>query len=180
MEKLNDNTKAAIYYQLITGCKDKAVLFQIAEGKERYNKLTDKSKPVTVHKWYNTRPVQRAINEIRFELEQKKAFLIEEGKRIERNETAKKEGLQLQGERINFLNPDEFLKFANIQANEIQDEKERRAYLEMIAKLMNYKDKEGTETEQIKAYLPINCHNCELYKRCKSCKFDICPIDPTA
>lgn len=68
------------------------------------------------------------------------------------------------------------MKFASLKANELQDEKDRRAYLEMIAKLMNYKDKDQEEQEQIRAYLPETCENCELYKRCSVCSFGSCPV----
>ena len=74
----------------------------------------------------------------------------------------------METEGINFLNLDEFLKYANNQANNIQDEKEKRAWVEMIGKYMNFKESDEQE-QQIKAYLPVVCSDCEIYKRCSDC-----------
>ena len=76
---------------------------------------------------------------------------------------------------VNFLNPDEFLQFANSQANEITDEKERREYLKMIANLLNYKESDNAETEIQRFYTPVCCSECEIYNKCKACNLPECP-----
>ena len=176
LKDLTPATQAAIYYHVVGGCNDFHVLFKIAEGEKRYNELKGNGKAVTVSKWKLSNVISDAIQELKYKIE------IEDRKKIDlylqerETEGRQREPEQTNLEGINFLDPDQFLQFANQQANTITDEKERRAYLEMIAKLMNYKDKDSEEQEQIKAYLPVNCENCELYKRCKACNLDRCPI----
>ena len=75
----------------------------------------------------------------------------------------------------NFLNLDEFLTYANKQANTIQDEKERRNWVELIGKYMNFKEKEDETTETKRYYIMKTCETCEIYQRCKGCDVSCCP-----
>ena len=57
LDMIKDLTKpqqAAIYFHVVGGCNEWADLFQIAEGKERYNNLKDSAKGQTVSRWKNT------------------------------------------------------------------------------------------------------------------------------
>ena len=175
MDILNDKEKAAILYHVFTGCKDRAILFEIAEGENRLNKLKDSSKTQTFYNWYNSQKIQDGIKEITYQVEKIKKEYAD--KVIQDRETETREGQQkrLNKENVNFLNPEEFLKFANDQANEIQDEKERREYLKMIANLMNYKESDQEQTDIQRFYTPVLCESCEIYNRCKNCKMPECP-----
>jgi hypothetical protein len=174
-KELTTREQAAIVLHVVEDFNDWHELFKIAEGDERYNKMNYNSQKTTVAKWKNSDRIQNAIRDykykVRIQEEEKKKKYIEDWQREATEGT--KPGTTSQD--INFLNPEEFLQFANLQANNLKDEKDRRAYLEMIAKLMNYKDSEG-ETEQIKAYLPIICQDCDLYKRCEACTLSVCPV----
>lgn len=180
MKPLTDTEKAAICYHIFAGCNDRAVLFLIAEGEERYKKLKPNSLKTTCNNWFNSHRIQEGMKEFKLIQEDRENRKLEEIRRkeepSEETEPSKREAKTTQAEAVNFLDPDEFLKFANLKANEIQDEKERRSYLEMIAKLMNYKDKDEEQQEQIKAYLPMICEKCELYKRCSACSLSSCPV----
>lgn len=180
MKDLNETQKAALLYYVFTGETDRHIIYRIAEGYEKYNRLTDKSKNTAVSRWFNSPLIKDGINEITYLIEKRfdeirqKAIL--KAQSVE-TETPKREQPKVQpNEDTNFLNLDEFLKYANSQANTIQDEKERRAWVEMIGKYMNFKESDEQE-QQIKAYLPMICQDCELYKRCKGCKFDVCPVE---
>ena len=179
MEDLTRAEKAALYFQIIERCDDWKQVYSIAIGEDRFNKLTDKTKNTNTSRWKVSHRIQKAREEIERNFnardEDLKRKAVEAAANGETEGPAKK-AVSMSSEDINFLDPDQFLQFANQQANTITDEKERRAYLEMIAKLMNYKDKDSEEQEQIKAYLPVNCESCELYRRCKSCNLDRCPI----
>lgn len=177
LKNLTPAQQAAIYLHVVGGFKDWAELFQIAEGKERYNNLTDKSKRQTVSKFKRSDPINEGIQELRHILSLKEKEIREDERRQAESETNKGSNLSDLNENINFLNLDEFLQYANQQANNISDEKEKRAWVEMIGKYMNFKESEEGETEQIKAYLPIQCYSCELKKRCEACKFDVCPVE---
>lgn len=178
LKDLTPAQQAAIYLHVVGNFNDWIELFQIAEGKERYYNLTDKSKRQTVSKFKRSDHINEGIQELRYILGIKEKEIREDERQrmieAEATEGDEKSGLN---DSINFLDPEQFLQFANKQANSIKDEKERRAYLEMIAKLMNYKDKEGEETEQVKAYLPLQCYSCVLKKRCEACQYEVCPIE---
>jgi hypothetical protein len=176
MESLTDLELAAICYHVETGCKNNFVLFKIAEGEIRYNKLSEKSLKTTVSNWFKSHKIQEGIKQYKLIQEQRQKEIIDKYISSLDPETEKPQKKTTNPEDVNFLNLDEFLRYANEQANNIKDEKEKRAWVEMIGKYMNFKESETDETEQIKAYLPVNCQDCELYKRCKGCKFDICPV----
>lgn len=181
MEKITNQEKAALYLHIIENYNDWQELFKISGRSKKANEMKPTVLAVTASRWKNSEPVQNAIRIMRMDLEDRKKA-IEQKAIQEENTRRKTEAGELVGpsgvnEEINFLDPDQFLQFANQQANQITDEKERRAYLEMIAKLMNYKDKDEAEQEQIRAYLPIVCDSCELRRRCESCKLDICPVE---
>lgn len=177
MENLTDREKAAVIMHVFTGESNRQILFAVADEKNRITKITSSSYKTIASNWFKSHKIQTAIKyyqdqKQQYDSEIIKKYLLEN--QTEETEPTKIEPSLLSSEAVNFLDPESFLAFANQKANEITDEKERRAYLEMIAKLMNYKDKEEGETEVLRAYLPLQCYSCELKKRCESCKFANC------
>jgi hypothetical protein len=176
MKELTESEKAAIVYYVYTGCKDRKKLYIIAYGPEKANKLTEKSLPVILSKWFNSHKIQDGI---RLYQEQKKIDerrIIEEFQRNQETESTNGTTKPPTAEDINFLDPEEFLKHANQVANSCKDEKERRAWLEMIAKYMGYKDQNDSENTEIKRYYIMKtCETCEIYNKCRSCPVDVCP-----
>ena len=176
MEKITIQDKAAIYYHVFANCNDIQTLYKIAKGDERFNKLSDSSKKSSPSIWWN----KAHIKELRKQILTIQGVQENELKTKWNNEREKEapEGAKELPplESVNFLNLDEFLQYANKQANKIHDEKERRAWVEMIGKYMNFKDSDETETDIMRAYVPIICENCELKKKCSACKFEVCPV----
>lgn len=177
LKDLTPAQQAAIYLHVVGGFNDWAELFQIAEGKDRYNNLTDKSKRQTVSKFKLSDAINEGIQELRYILSLKEKQIREDERKSLDTEARTAKEYDPINEKTNFLNLDEFLQYANQQANKIADEKEKRAWVEMIGKYMNFKESEEGETEQIKAYLPIQCYSCELRKRCEACKYESCPVE---
>jgi hypothetical protein len=176
MENLNDFERAAIALHVYTGCNDRKTLFKIAVGEIRYNKLKDTSLNTTVSNWYNSHKIQTAIKEFRIIQEQKENERLAEHLKELETESDKSDFKKIESQDINFLDPEQFLKHANEQANRIKDDKERRSWLEMIAKLMNYKEANDQETTEIKRfYIMKTCENCEIYQKCKGCNLSNCP-----
>lgn len=176
MKDLTLLEESAVCFHVMGKCNDRTLLFKIACGEERFNRLKEKSKIVTVNRWFNSVKIQDAIRfyktiQERQNEEFKKNILL--SLETEQKET---EPTKPDESSINFLNLDQFLKYANEQANNITDDKEKRAWVEMIGKYMNFKESDEGETEQIKAYLPLQCYSCELKKRCERCKFEVCPV----
>lgn len=175
MKELTESEKAAIVYHVYTGCKDRKKLYIIAYGPEKANKLTEKSLPVILSKWFNSHKIQDGI---RLYQEQKKIDerrIIEEHERTREIESINGTTKPPTTEEINFLDPEEFLKHANQVANSCKDEKERRNWLEMIAKLMNYKEQNDNESTEIKRYYIMKtCETCEIYAKCATCPVDVC------
>ena len=180
IHSVNPQTLAALYLYIFGGCEDMHEIFKIAESSERYEKLKITSRASTVSNWLKSHKIQTAINEIKqiktayentiIEAERAK---IQEGREIE---NTKPKAPEIAPDEINFLDLDNFLTEANKQANKITDEKERRAWLEMIAKYMSFKDRNDSETTEIKRfYTPIECEKCILYNKCKVCTVSDCP-----
>ena len=165
--------QAAILLHLIEGINDRRTLFEIANDETRVNKLrtNEKSFKTTSSNWFKSHKIQEGIKYFKNLLEEKKNKVVQEVLNSS-DDTAHREPAKAkpEPEKVNFLNPDEFLKFANSQANEITDEKERREYLKMIANLMNYKEGDQEQTDIQRFYTPVTCLDCAIYNKCKGCK----------
>ena len=171
-KELTPQQQAAIYLHVFGGVKDRKILYAIAEGPEKLSKWKDTSVNMSLSKWFNSKHIQDGITAAKFWIHQHD----EQVKEIEA-ERAKREGEKTPKEAVNFLDLDEFLNYACEQANAIKDEKERRAWVELIGKYKNFREGENTEEDtQIRAYLPVSCEDCELKKRCKACIYDVCPV----
>lgn len=176
LKDLTPAQQAAIYLHVVGGFNDWPELFQIAEGKERYNKLTDKSKRQTVSKFKLSDAINEGIQDLRYILSLKEKKIREDERKALETETRKNEKGETINDKTNFLDRDEFLKYLNDRANEIQDDKTRNDILKMLSDNLRYKDTERDENNEIQRfYTPVNCENCEIYNRCKSCKVSECP-----
>jgi hypothetical protein len=158
-------------------------LYQLANGIDKYNSLTDKTKQKAVSTWKNSIKIVEGLKSIEYEYRRKEEEQREQITEEVRNQLAGEETEPRKGatkkantEQTDFLNRDEFLKFLNTRANEITDDKLRNDILKMLSDNMRYKEseKEG-ETEIQRFYTPITCENCPIYNKCKSCKVDQCP-----
>ena len=162
--KLDPATQAALLYHVVFNFNDKIELYKIANTPQKYESYTDKSKSVILSNWWRSEAVQAGIIDLKYILEDKVNKEIERA--IKEIENEKMKGSNRSKDEVNFLNLDEFLQYANEQANKINDEKERRAWVEMIGKYMNFRENDE-ETEQIKAYTPLICSDCPLYQEAK-------------
>lgn len=164
-EKISELEKHAVKYMVLTGCKDRSVIYQLANNPDKFNKLTDNSKKVTISRWFKREDIQEQINiEIYNHERQKKEFIDN----ILDNET-KENTLQPQTKQpinqVNFLDRDQFLEFLNARANEITDDKLRNDILKMLSDNLRYKDGENDENNEIQRfYTPLLCKDCQLYK----------------
>lgn len=100
LKDLTPAQQAAIYLHVVGGFNDWPELFQIAEGAERYNKLTDKSKRQTVSKFKRSDAINEGIQELKYILSLKEKKIREDERRILETETRKTE----EGEPINEKN----------------------------------------------------------------------------
>lgn len=172
---MTERQKAAIYFHLVAGCKDRELLFRIAEGDERVNKLTDNSKLQMANRWFNSERIKDGINEIRYQLERQRQEDIKKAVSSQEQESIKRATETADFDKINFLDRDEFLKFLNDRANEITDDKLRNDILKMLSDNLRYKDSDQTDdSTQIKAYLPVICSECAIYNKCKGCNISQC------
>ena len=178
MENLTQSEKAALYFQVLERCEDWRKIYSIAIGPDRFEKLAEASKQVNTSKWKTSERIKTAHQEIKRNLLaakeeiEKQAVLKYKG--VETEPTEADNYFKNRGD-INFLDSEEFLRFANEQANRIKDDKERRSWLEMIAKYMNYKEQNDSEATEIKRYYIMKtCENCEIYRTCKDCTVTDC------
>lgn len=175
LKDLTPAQQAAIYFHVVGGFNDWPELFQIAEGKERYNNLTDKSKRQTVSKFKLSDAINEGIQELRYILTLKEKQIREEARRILETEARTTEEGEPINEKTNFLDRDEFLQFLNSRANEIKDDKLRNDILKMLSDNLRYKDTERDENNEIQRfYTPVTCENCPIYNRCKDCNISEC------
>lgn len=175
MKELTENEKAAICYHIFGGCKDRTILFTIAEGENRVKNLTPGSLKTTANNWINSHRIQTGINLYKALKLQERENIINEYKSNQETEPGNGKGKIEDFTKTNFLDRDEFLKFLNDRANEINDDKLRNDILKMLSDNLRYKDSDSSdENTQIKAYLPIICQDCEIYKRCKGCNLSQC------
>lgn len=175
MKPLTPGEQAAIYLYIFGHFENRKDLYKIAIGENQYNRLKENSLKPTISKWFNSPRIKEAIKAVEYEYKRREEEIRQEERKKIETEPSKPGTVQTNTNEVNFLNPDEFLKFASQKANEIQDEKDRREYLKMIANLMNYKDSDREETEIQRFYTPVVCTDCEIYKKCKGCRLADCP-----
>lgn len=169
MKPLTHQEKAAIYLHLCEGVADRCILYAVAVGTEKANKLTESSLKTMASNWFKSHRVQSFLKEAKQTREREENEIKEKERTRVETEASQAEREKANPDAVNFLNPEEFLKFANQQANEIKDEKERREYLKMIANLMNYKEADQETNEIQRFYTPILCESCEIYRKCSNC-----------
>ena len=177
MLELTHKEQAAILLHLIEGVNDRGKLFEIANEEKRVNKLktNEKSFNSSVSYWFRSHKIQEGIKYYQNLLEQIKNKAVQDYLNSSDCTVAREPESKKQSRNdINFLNPEEFLQFANSQANEIQDEKERREYLKMIANLMNYKEGDAEQTDIQRFYTPVICSECVIYQKCSRCNSETC------
>lgn len=175
MENLTDLERAAICFHVFGGCKDKFMLFKIAEGETRYNKLKENSRKTIVYNWFASHKIQTGISFYETVKEHEKQESIKNY--LKENETENENRIKefSENEKTNFLDRDEFLKFLNDRANKIKDDKLRNDILKMLSDNLRYKDSDNNEVQETQRfYTPMNCEICEIYNKCKSCRLSEC------
>lgn len=180
---LTDTERASLIYKVVTGSEDWKLLYQIANGIDKYNSLTDKTKAKAVSTWKNSTRIVEGLKSIEYEHrrkeEEKRGQITEEIKSKFQGggtETTNRDTKGEFTEKTNFLDRDEFLQFLNTRANQITDDKLRNDILKMLSDNLRYKDTERDENNEIQRfYTPVTCENCEIYKRCKGCTISECP-----
>lgn len=176
MENLTELERAAIIFHVFGGCKDRKILFQIAEGENRVNRLNENSLKTTCNTWFNSHKIQSGIKYFSTLKQDHETEIINKYIAGLETETTKPHEPTKIDDNVNFLDRDEFLQFLNSRANEIKDDKLRNDILKMLSDNLRYKDTERDENNEIQRfYTPITCENCEIYQRCKGCKLSECP-----
>lgn len=181
--KLTTCEEIALFYHIFADEKNWNILYESAIGSERYNKLKDNSKQKAVSNWKHSPRVTERVKQLIYEKQRREEELKEEIRsktlqEIENGETESTKGTAKNQNTIqtDFLNRDEFLKFLNMRANQITDDKLRNDILKMLSDNMRYKESESEESTEIQRfYTPITCESCDIYKKCKSCKVENCP-----
>ena len=175
---INDQEKAALYFQVLERCEDWQRVFKIAIGAERYNNLSDKAKQTSSSRWKNSASVQLSLREIQTAIKAKENQIREETKKAPTEESAELREQKTKRATIktDFLNRDEFLQFLNEKANENIDDKLRNEILKMLSDNLRYKDSDKESENDIQRfYTPVLCESCEIYNKCKGCKVAECP-----
>lgn len=86
------------------------------------------------------------------------------GIKTDENGAENNNGISFAPDWVNFRDLDSFLNFCETQANLLTDEKDRQTYLKMISELMQYKNRDSTNDEIQRFYLPLSCQYCPLYQ----------------
>lgn len=176
MENLTELERAAIIFHVFGGCKDRKILFQIAEGENRVKRLNENSLKTICNTWFNSHKIQSGIKYFSTLKQDHETEIINkyiEGLETESTKTEKRKNDK---KYINLLDRDTFLEEINRGANQATEEKDKREYLKMISDNLRYKDSERDENNEIQRfYTPVTCENCEIYKRCKGCEVSNCP-----
>ncbi len=75
----------------------------------------------------------------------------------------------LQGVEVDFRDREQFLNFLNAEANRIKDGKTRLDVLKMLSDLQRMKEAENGKNGEIQRfYTPLQCRDCELYRKAKA------------
>ena len=171
---LTEAEKAALLYRFYNGVKSFEPAFAIAFP-DRYKRLEASSLKSAVSHWKNSPEVQE-YNEQLKAADQARCIRVANLYRKSSQagqETGTEQGAAAgEGEEgkvtfpdnwINFQDIEQFLNFCQVQANQLQDERERQFYLKTIADLMRYKEQDTSQYDIQRFYTPLQCSNCALY-----------------
>lgn len=176
MENLTDLERAAIINHVFGGCKDRKLLFQIAEGENRVKRLNESSLKTTYNNWFKSYKIQSGIRYFESLKKEQETEIINKYLSGLETEPIKPAEPTKIDDSVNFLDRDEFLQFLNDRANQIQDDKLRNDILKMLSDNLRYKDTERDENNEIQRfYTPVTCENCPIYNKCKDCNIPKCP-----
>ena len=139
MENLTELERAAIIFYIFGGCKDRKILFQIAEGENRVNRLNENSLKTICNSWFNNHKIQSGIKYFStLKQEQENELINKYLSGVETEPTKPNEDKTGSGY-INLLDRDTFLEEINRGANQAKEEKDKREYLKMISDNLRYK-----------------------------------------
>ena len=166
---LTEREKAALYYHIFTGCKDWKTLYLIAIDAAQSDAQKDnKYLSAFASRWKNTQKVQNFITETRDRL------AIEENKKRERWENERRESERKETERgtghtsaVDYTNPENQRKKLNELVNNASDPGEALDALKVIISGQRDDKQAAREQKQVRAYLPLSCQDCPLYKKSK-------------
>lgn len=176
MENLTELERAAIIFYIFGGCKDRKILFQIAEGENRVNRLNENSLKTICNTWFNSHKIQSGIKYFSTLKQEQEQEIINKYRSGGETEPIKPKEDKTGSDFINLLDRDTFLEEINRGANLAKEEKDKREYLKMISDNLRYKDSDTDENNEIQRfYTPVTCENCAIYQKCKACKLSDCP-----
>ena len=163
---LTDHEKIILHYYVLTDRDDWQNYFIMSHPDKNLSNLSKASLKTYVSNWRNNPEVKDYI--LNLQIEKRKAnqdtskINIDDLKPVE-SESRNKETINANS--VNFLDRDEFLKFLNDRANEVQDDKLRNDILKMLSDNQRYKDIDKAENQEInKFYTPLTCPDCPLYQ----------------
>lgn len=182
LRQLTEAEKASLIYRYFYKIRSYEIPFSIAFP-EKYAKYSAQTLKASISHWKNSPEVKefettlietdkarlkKQIGEL-YNKEAKQAGIRPEtGKESQTGTAEDNEKETLLNNWVNFQDITQFLKFCEIQANSLTEEKERQFYLKTISDLLRYKETEtGTEEVQ-RFYTPIQCGKCPLYNQEKS------------
>lgn len=164
LHDLNEREKAGLLYRHFHNEKSYRTAFLIAHPDKTGN---ENGFLQTVSRWKNSPAVQNFVTEIDAKEQTRLNALLQLQRK--RTQNGNQDSDSEPGKETftpnwhNFTDLNEFLSFCELQANTIQDEKDRKDYLKMIADLMQYKNQDKSVTDIQRFYTPLQCVSCPLY-----------------
>ena len=163
---LTEYEKIALHYHVITGFEDWEKLYLMSHPGKNLTKVSAASLISYVSKWKNSQLIKDHIITLQVQKRNEETEKQnQEGKTQTGKESEDRNGSNKKQPDVNFLDRDEFLKFLNDRANEVQDDKLRNDILKMLSDNQRYKDIDKAENQEInRFYTPLTCSDCPLYQ----------------
>lgn len=166
---LSEREKAALYYHIFTGCKDWQLLYIIATNQPEDDARKDIHLSQYASRWKLSGKVQKFLSEERDKRavwEQRERERIEkdikQGGESERKEPERKKAL------IDYSNPENRQRLYNeVIAKAGDDPKTQLDAAKMFEQIQRDDKQAAREQKQVRAYLPLSCQDCPLYKKSK-------------
>lgn len=168
-KEITDREKAAIIFNIYTGCDDWPRLYAIASDKPASEVLKDKYLSDRASKWKRSADVQRYLQEQR----DRKA-VADNAKRMEiekmaaENERKKIERETGRPNFVDYTDPANQRRKLNELINDASDPGEALDALKVVISGQRDDRQAAREGRQVRAYLPLLCHNCPLYQKAQT------------
>ena len=168
-KKISEREKAVLYYHVFGNVDDWKLLYNLAD--DRKTEITPKFIDTLVSKWKNSIKVVTFLQELYklkadHDAQEREKGRKEERQRIENTERTEREEKKGVSITVDYSDPENRKRLYNEVIRKAGDDPKTQLDAAKMFEQIQRDDKQAArEQKQVRAYLPLLCHDCPLYQK---------------